>query len=65
MRWVSPLLFHQPAKVFFESHLRPRRSVERAWFNTHPAIGFPEAIGIPRLLDAIGLDAVEELVAIK
>ena len=27
--------------------------------------GFPEAIGIPGLLDAIGLDAVEELVAIK
>ena len=26
---------------------------------------FTEAIGIPRLLDAIGLDAVEELVAIK
>ena len=27
--------------------------------------GFPEAIGIPGLLDAIGLDAVEDLVAIK
>ena len=27
--------------------------------------GFPEAIGIPGLLDAIGLDAVEEHVAIK
>ena len=27
--------------------------------------GFPEAIGIPGLLDAIGLDAAEELVAIK
>ena len=27
--------------------------------------GFPEAVGIPGLLDAIGLDAVEELVAIK
>ena len=26
--------------------------------------GFPEAIGIPRFLDAIGLDAAEELVAI-
>ena len=27
--------------------------------------GFPEAIGIPGLLEAIGLDAEEELVAIK
>ena len=27
--------------------------------------GFPEAIGIPGLLDAIGLDAVEDLVAKK
>ena len=25
----------------------------------------PKAIGIPRLLDAIGLDAVEELVAVE
>ena len=27
--------------------------------------GFREAIGIPGLVDAIGLDAVEELVAMK
>ena len=28
-------------------------------------LGFTEAIGIPGLLDAIGLDAVEELVAME
>ena len=33
--------------------------------NSLPAVGFPEAIGIPGLLDAIGLDADEELVAVE
>ena len=41
MRRVSPLLFHQPAKVcILESHLRRGRCVDWVWFNTHPAIGF-------------------------
>ena len=38
-------------------------SNEFGWIDT--AVGFPEAIGIPRLLDAIGLDAVEEHVAME
>ena len=48
MRRVSPLLFHQPAKVC-----------------TLLLSGFSETIVISRLLDPIGLDAEEELLAIK
>ena len=41
IRRLSSLLFHRPAKVcILESHLRCRRCVEWAWFNTHPAVGF-------------------------
>ena len=44
LRRVSPLLFRQPAKVcILESHLRRRRCIEWAWFNTHHAIGFPRS----------------------
>ena len=44
MRRVSPLLFHQHAKVcILESHLRRRCCVERAWFNTHPAVDIPRS----------------------
>ena len=51
MRRVSQLPFHQPVKVcILESHLRRRRCVERAWFNTHPAIGFPRSYRHPRTL---------------
>ena len=66
MRRVSPLLFHEAAKVcILESHLKRRRCVEWVWFSTHPASGFPEAVGTPRLSDTIELDATEEPVAIK
>ena len=49
MRRVSPLFFHQPAKVsVLQSHLRRRRCVEWAWFNTHPAVGFSRSYRHPR-----------------
>ena len=66
MRRVSPLLFHHPTKVcILESHLRRRRCVEWAWFKTHLAVGFPRSYRHPQTLGAIGLDAAEEVVAIK
>ena len=45
-----------------ESHLRRRRELGSILILLS---GFPEAIGITRLVDAIGLDAAEELVALK
>ena len=49
MRRVSPLHFHQPAKVcILSSHLRSRRCVEWVWLNTHPAVGFPRSYRHPR-----------------
>ena len=66
-RRVSPLLFHQPGNLCI--------LFSRTWDVGAPSdelgliltllSGFPKAIGIPGLSDAIGLDAVEELVAIK
>ena len=67
MRRVSPLLFHQPAKVcILQSHLRSLDAASKELDSVLILLsGFTEAIGIPGLLDAIGLNAVEELVAIK
>ena len=42
-------LLLQRAKVcIFDSHLRRRRRVDWAWFNTKPAIGFPRSYRHPR-----------------
>ena len=37
-----------PPRCILDSHLRRRRCVEWAWFNTHPAIGFPRSYPHPR-----------------
>ena len=67
MRQVSLLLFLQPAKVWHPSISLETLKLRRTNLLQDSSCyrDFSEAIGIPGLLDAIGLDAMEELVAIE